>query len=266
MDVIGRRVRPYVSTAVMGATAGIGEHPLVFLDHAIALVRVALLVAIWRAILRSPAAPRQPSAGEVLTYIVLARVLADQLTARTEVLTAIWEGSVASRLLRPMSNFGDYLAEMVGGWALRWATFSVPALLLAPLLGVSLAPASVARGLAFVVSLLLSIAVGTAVDFLFGLVVVRSPENVWSLRMARDSLIPLVSGGMVPLPFFPWSIGDVLAWLPFASMVAAPLRIYTGDGDVFDLLALQAAWAVALWLLTRFIWQRTAARMVSFGG
>lgn len=264
--IVGRRVRPYISTASMGATAGVGEHPVVFLDHAIALLRVVLVVAIWRAILRSDAAPTEPAAGEVLTYVVLARVLGDQLSARTEVLTAVWEGSVASRLLRPVSMFGDYIAEMVGGWALRWVTFSMPVLVIAPLLGVSILPVSVARALLFLVSLALSVAVGTAIDFLFALLAVRAPENIWSLRMARDALSPLVSGAVIPLALFPSAIGDVLAWLPFASTVSAPLQIYTGGDGVTRLLAVQAVWTVVLWVATRLAWQRSAPRMASFGG
>jgi ABC-2 type transport system permease protein len=250
----------------MGATAGIGEHPLVLLDHAIALVRVVVVVAIWRALLESDAAPSEPSPQAVLTYVVLARVLGEQLAARTEVLTAVWEGTVASRLLRPVSTFGDYLAEMVGGWALSWVTFSVPVLVMAPLLSVSIAPASALRAAAFLISLGLSIAVATAVDFLFALVVISAPENMWSLRMARDSLVPLVSGSVIPLSLLPWQLGDLLVWSPFASMVSAPLRIYTGGGEVGHLLALQAGWAAALWMITRVAWRRSAPRMVSFGG
>ena len=266
MHPIGRRARPYFSTATMAATAGIGEHPLVLLDHAIALLRVVLLVSIWRAILQSDAAPAEPAMAAVLTYIVLAQVLAQQLDVRTEVLTAVWEGAVASRLLRPVSTFLDYLAEMAGGWGLRFVTFSIPVLVLTPALGVSLAPANPARGGLFLISLALSVAVGSAVDFLFALVVIRVPDNMWSLRMGREALIPLVSGAMIPLSLMPWSIGNVLTWLPFASMVSAPLRIYTGDGAAFGLLALQAAWAALLWPLTRLAWRRAAPRMVSFGG
>jgi len=226
--------RAYLATVRMAATSGIGEHPLVFLDHAISLLRVVLIVAIWRAVLGAAGA--------------------------TEA------GSVATRLLRPVSMFGDYIAEMAGGWALRWVTFSIPVLGLTPLLRVSVAPASGLRAAAFVLSVMLSITVGVAVDFLFGLLVVRFSENAYALRLARDGMTPLLSGAVIPLPLLPWGLGGVLAWLPLASMVAAPLRIYTGDGDVIALLSRQAGWAVFLWVVTRPAWRRTAVRMVSFGG
>lgn len=260
-----RAIRRYRATASMAATAGIGEHPLVFVDHAIGLLRVVITVAVWRAVLAGDATAAG-SADQVLTYVVLAAVLYDQLDARTTIVTSIWEGTIASRLLRPVSIFGDHMAEMVGGWLLRWVTFSAPALVVAALLGVSPLPASPARAAAFVVSLLLSVAVATAVDFLFGLVVIHMSENLWSLLMARNSITPLLAGAVIPLPLLPWGIGGVLQWLPFASMAAAPLRIYTGDGDVLTLLAVQAGWAAVLWTATRVGWRRSAPRMVSFNG
>ncbi|MEN3272168.1 MAG: viologen exporter family transport system permease protein [Actinomycetota bacterium] len=266
MHTIGRRIRPYLSTASMGATAGIGEHPVVLLDHAIALLRLVLVVVIWRTILRSQAAPEHPSPAALLTYVLLARVLIDQLDVRTGVVEAIWDGRITTRLLRPVSVFGDQLAEMAGGWWLRWVAVSLPALALAPVLGVDLAPASAKRAAAFVVSLALSITVGAAVDFLFALVVIRWPESLWSFWFARDSLSPFVAGAVIPLTLLPWSIGTVLGWLPFAAMVSAPLRIYTGDGDVLALLFSQAAWSVVLWSATRQLWKRAAPSMVSFGG
>jgi ABC-type uncharacterized transport system permease subunit len=261
--IIGRRIRPYLATASMGATANIGEHPVVLLDHAIALLRLALVIFIWKAILRGD---DSVDGAAVLTYLLLARVLLDQLDIRTPVLGAIWDGTIATRLIRPTSVFGDHLAEMLGGWWVRWVAFSIPALALAPVLGVDLAPASTRRAAAFAVSLGLSVAVGAAVDFLYALLVVRWPETYWSLWFARQSLSPLVAGAVVPLTVLPWSVGTVLGWLPFASMVSAPLRIYTGDGDVVTLLAGQAAWALLLWSLLRRVWKRAAARMVSFGG
>lgn len=258
--------RRYLATASMGATAAMGEHPLVFADHAIALVRVVIIVAIWRAVLRASGTTAAGSAEAVLTYVILAQVLAEQLDPRTRIFDAIWDGSVATRLLRPVSMFGDYIAEMAGGWILRWATFSVPVLALSPLFGVSLAPASAERAALFVLSAALSVTVGVALDFIFALLVVRFSENSWSLQIAREGTSPLLSGALIPLPLLPWGLGEVLGVLPLASMVAAPLRIYTGDGTVATLLGLQCFWAVALWWIARAAWRRGATRMVSLGG
>lgn len=266
MSTSVRKLRAYRATVGMGATAGIGEHPLVLLDHAIGFVRVVLLLSVWRAVLGEHEVAGGLTGASVLTYVLVAQLFAEQLDARSTVLDAIWEGSVATRLLRPVSVFGDYVAEMIGSWLLRIVTFALPLLAAAPLLGVRVAPASPGRGLAFVFSLVLSVAVGVAVDFLFGILLLRFTQSMWAIRFARDSFTPLLGGAFIPLSLLPWRIGDVLQWSPFASMASAPLRIYVGNGAVLGLLGLQLAWAVALWVFTRRQWRRAAPRMVSLGG
>ena len=37
----------------------------------------------------------------------------------------------------------------------------------------------------------------------------------------------LMSGALLPLAYYPWGLGEVFAWLPFAAMAWAPLAIYT---------------------------------------
>jgi ABC-2 type transport system permease protein len=258
-------LRAYRASATMGATAGIGEHPLVLLDHAIAFLRVVLLLSVWRAVIgRGEVGGLTESS--VLTYVVISQAFAAQLDARSTLLDTMWEGTVAVRLLRPVPVFGDFIAEMVGTWSLRFLTFSLPLLGAAPLLGVAVLPASFAHGLAFVVSLVLSAAVGVAVDFLFGILILRLDQSMWAIRFARDGFTPLLSGAFIPLSLLPWGLGDILQWSPFASMAAAPLRIYVGNGPVLRLLAVQAVWAVALWAFTSRRWRRAAPRMVSVGG
>jgi ABC-2 type transport system permease protein len=260
-----RAVRAYAATAGMGASAGVGEHPVVLLDHGIGLLRMVLLLFVWRAVMGTREVGGLDESS-VLTYVLLANVFAEQLDARTTVLESIWNGSVATRLLRPMSVFGDHVAEMVGSWLLRALVFTIPVLLASPLLGISVAPASAARGAAFLLSIVLSVAVGVATDFLFGVLIVRFVQSMWAIRFARDSFTPLLGGAVIPLALLPWHIGAVFEWLPFASMAAAPLRIYVGNGPVLRLLAVQLAWAVVLWVVVRDRWRRAAPRMVSVGG
>ena len=54
----------------------------------------------------------------------------------------------------------------------------------------------------------------------------------------------MLSGAVIPLALLPWGLGDVLEWLPFASLAWAPLSIYTGIGDAPRLIALQVFWAL----------------------
>ena len=96
----------------------------------------------------------------------------------------------------------------------------------------------------------------------------------WTLRNGAAMLIlifaqNLLSGVYAPLWFFPdWFI-TLSGFLPFQATLSVPLSIYIGRiplSDAGGQLAIQAGWAVALTLFTRFLWRRAARRVISQGG
>jgi ABC-2 type transport system permease protein len=266
MSSVGGSLPRYVANARMSASSGIGENLLVVADHLLRLLRVALLIGVWRVVYESPDVVGGMSLAQVLTYTVVSEAFAVELNPRTDIDVAVWGGNVTTRLLRPLSVFGDFASEAAGRWFLWFFTLSVPLLLGASMFGVGTAPESVTTGVLFVVSLALAVIVGLAVDFLFATVLVHFEQSLFAVRALRAGVTGLVSGAVIPLPLLPWGIGTVLSWFPFASMASAPLRIYVGHGSPGELLLGQAAWAAALWLLVRVVWRRSVARMVSYGG
>jgi len=258
--------RRYGATASLAAALGLGENGLVVFGYLLRLLRVVLLLSLWRSLFAGRGEVGGLALTEVLTYTLLSAAFAAQIDARTNLDEAIWNGTVISRLLRPVPLFGDFLAEMGGRWAFGLITFTAPLFVFAPLLGVSVAPRSPAAGGLFVISLLLAIAVGTALDFLFGSLIVWVDQSLWAVQYARAGMIVVLSGALIPLPLFPWGIGTVLSWLPFASMASAPLLIYVGGGGALPLLAGQAGWAVFLWWAATRVWNLSLPRMVSYGG
>ena len=95
---------------------------------------------------------------------------------------------------------------------------------------------------------------------------VRFDLSMWLLGSFRAAVGTLLSGALLPLALLPWGLGQVLEWLPFAATASAPLRIVTGTGEPLPLLALQGAWALALWPLVGWLWRVNRERVVSHGG
>ncbi len=204
--------------------------------------------------------------GSVLTYTLIAEVFGEQLACRTGLDEAIWEGSIASRFLRPMGTVGQFAAETVGRWWFSFFAFSIPLLLCSPLLGVNPLPASAAAAGWFVPSLALAISIGMALEFIFAALMISLEVGIWVMEGLRTAISMLLSGALLPLALLPWGIGAVFGWLPFASMASAPLRIYTGTGSPVLLIAVQAAWTILLWWLARAVWAANRERLVGYGG
>jgi ABC-2 type transport system permease protein len=259
-------LRGYRKTAAMAAISTIGESRLFLLDYALRGLRVLVLLAIWRTVLPHHGTVNGLSLSAVLTYTLIAEVFAEQLLSRTEATSDLWSGGVTGRMVQPTGLFGHYAAVMAGGWLVGLALFSLPLLALAPLLGVDPRPAGPSAGLLFALSLALAVVLGLAIEFCFVGLTVAFALNPWIVSRVRDAIALVLSGAVLPLALLPWGLGDVFAWLPFASMASAPLQIYIGAGQPARLLAVQATWCLMLWPLTLWLWRANREKVVGYGG
>lgn len=261
-----KQLKKYWKTAAMAASSYVGDSPLFLFDYLLRLLRVLVLLALWRTILAGRGAVAGMALDTVLTYTLVAEAFAAQLAPRTSFDTALWEGSIVGRMLQPLGIFSQFSAELAGRWLFEFGVFSLPLLLLAPLLGVRPLPATPGAAMLFVLSLALAISVGLAIEFVFGglLVLLRLP--FWAVSQVRSAVTTLLSGAIVPLALLPAGVGALFAWLPFAAMASAPLQIYTGVGTPALLLATQAGWSIVLWPLAHWLWRAGRERMVAYGG
>jgi ABC-2 type transport system permease protein len=258
-------VRPYWKTAEL-AFADHWESPLLLVDYLLRILRVVLLLSLWRLVLGGRGEISGLTLAAVLTYTLVAEVFAEQLDVTTRIEDTMWEGTLTGRFLQPLRLVGNFAAELAGNWAVTFLTFSVPLLLLSPVLGVNALPASMGDGALFVVSLGLAITLGLAVDFIFCGIAGAIGQNIWIVKYVRNGLSTLLSGALLPLQLLPWGLGDLFMWLPFASMAAAPLRIFTGTGEPIMLLSLQVVWCALMWPLANWIWTANRERLAFHGG
>ena len=79
----------------------------------------------------------------------------------------------------------------------------------------------------------------------------------------------LFGGALIPLWFFPAELRAIADWLPFQSMLFAPIAIYLGQltgGDTVRAIALQLLWVLALYIAVRAVWRHAMRRVVLQGG
>src|SRR5688500_5439462 len=148
--------RRYAKTAGASAATEAGENQLVWFKYLLRLLRVALLVAVWRAVYAGKGEVDGLVLAQVLTYTVIAEAFQAQLDARVNVDWSLHEGTIAMHLLRPVGTFFDYAAEMVGTWIWDLVRFSLPLMVIVPLLGVDPRPANLGVALLFVPSLVMA--------------------------------------------------------------------------------------------------------------
>ena len=188
-----------------------------------------------------------------------------------DIFEAVSTGNIAYELCRPMGLYSQWFLKASANRMARAALRCVPVLVFASILpapyGIILPP-DAGTALLFVFSLFL--ALGVIVAFTMVIYIITfytiSPTGV---RMAAVSAADLLSGSLLPLPFFPDGFRQAVELLPFASMQNVPLRVYSGDlsGQAAAwAIGLQLFWFAALLVLGMWMMRRALHRVVVQGG
>ena len=133
--------------------------------------------------------------------------------------------------------------------------------------GISL-PASVPGLLLSVLALLLGLLCVSALENITMAFTMRTldPRGVQAML---NLLMMTLSGNILPLTLFPDSWQKIITLLPYAQLLDAPIRLYTGDTPVNGaarILLIQGAWIAVLTALGMWLWDRHERRIVLQGG
>lgn len=229
-----------------------------------------ILVALYRALYADK--PQAMPIESVTTYVWLQQAFFRMLLASdADLLDKIRTGAIAYDLCRPLDLYGYYYARIMAqkllGSLLRAAPMLVFAALLPTGWGICL-PVSPA---AFLVS---------AAGLMLGLLCMCALENVTmgctmrtldsrGVQAMMNLLMVILSGNLLPLTLFPDAWQKVITLLPYAQLLDAPIRLYTGEWTLAQaprVLALQAVWTAAIICLGLLLWRQNQKRLCIQGG
>ncbi len=172
----------------------------------------------------------------------------------TEIINSISDGNIAYELCRPCS--------LIHIWICQSFAVCLPA----PY-GLRLPPSFTAAGL-FVISGIL----GFLNVIAFGMIIYISTFftiSAQGIRIFAMSIVELLGGSVIPIPFLPDGLRQVVELLPFASMQNAPFRIYGGDIagiEAIQVILLQLFWLVVMVLIGKAWINKALKRVVVQGG
>ena len=234
------------------------------------LVYVSAYVFLWRGIYGGEEELGGFSPADMTAFLAIGWIFRSFYfnNIDREVAAEVREGRIGTQLLRPVSYPVSKLVAAFGESAFRLVGFTLPiALAVGILFGVP-GPAGPAAALGSAVSVLLAFLVMTGLNFLLSLAAFPL-KSIEGLIYAKHMALQLLSGLLLPLSFFPPVAARILEALPFAAVSQVPVLIYLGrthGSGMGAALALQAAWAAALWGLSALLWRRAVRRLTVQGG
>ena len=229
-----------------------------------------ILVALYRALYTGK--PQAMPLSHVTTYVWLQQAFFRMLLASDpELLDKIRFGGIAYDLCRPLHLYGFYYARIMAQKLMGSLLRAIPMLIFAALLpegwGITM-PASAPALLLTFFALQLGLCCVCAAENITMAFTMRTldPRGIQAML---NLLMMILSGNILPLTLYPDSWQRIITLLPYAQMLDAPIRLYTGEyalAEAPKVLLLQAGWTALLVFLGQLLWNRNQRRLVIQGG
>jgi ABC-2 type transport system permease protein len=193
-----------------------------------------------------------------------------------EITEMVRSGNVSYERLRPLDTYFFWYARALAWISARMVpraamTFAFVALLV-PLVGLGqwglTLPPSPRAGALFVAAMVMAVLLSGAILMLINLLVVVLISDRGPSLLATQ-IVTLLSGVLVPLPFFPGWMRTFLFLQPCAGLADIPFRIYSGNlaGSLALAGLLQmVVWVGALIAIGRRLMERVMSRLEVQGG
>ncbi|MBQ9299706.1 MAG: ABC-2 family transporter protein [Clostridia bacterium] len=229
-----------------------------------------ILVSLYRALYAGK--PQTTPIEAVVGYVWLQQAFFRMLLASdAELLDKIRTGGIAYDLCRPLNLYGYYYARIMAQKLMGSLLRAAPMLGFACLLPRGMAlppPVSLPAFLVFLVCLALGLLCVCALENITMAFTMRTLDSR-GVQAMLNLLMMTFSGNILPLTLFPDSWQKVITALPYAQLLDAPIRIYTGQYALAEaprVLLVQGIWTLALAGSGVLLWRHNQKRLTVQGG
>ena len=188
-----------------------------------------------------------------------------------EIFEIIRNGNIAYELIRPKKLYFMWFAKIIGQRLAMVTLRCLPVLAIAFFLphpyklGL---PISILGFILFLISMIVGTVLMTAIVTLYPVLMLKT-LNEKGIAQIFSALADLLSGLIVPIPFFPKFLQVISNYLPFRYVSDLPFRIYTGNIGIQEGLigiGIQIVWIFIVILVGYTLTNKSLKRVVVQGG
>jgi ABC-2 type transport system permease protein len=234
------------------------------------LAYIVILYFLWKSIYGSSQMLNGMTFNQVFVYMTVTSSIFVLFKTWLEwrVSRDIISGAITTQLTKPLDHQLMMLFDTFGRTLNNALVVTIPSLLV--LFGIFRASITVGWNvLFFCLSLPMACLLSLVIDYIVGLSSFYT-ESLWGISTTKEIIVLVLSGGLVPLSFFPEAIRNVLRYLPFQAIYHTPASILTGPSlslvDYTSMLGIQAVWAVALLVISRLFFAQAVKAVTINGG
>ncbi|MCQ2514047.1 MAG: ABC-2 family transporter protein [Ruminococcus sp.] len=183
----------------------------------------------------------------------------------------IRDGSIAMRLIKPISYNATFLFQELGNKAMTICILIVPMVVGVEIVRFNFTGAvqfNILYFLLYLVSCVLAYLINFFFNICFGFIAFVI-KYLWGANLMKNCIVGFLSGQTIPLAFMPEVLEKVFLILPFASLNYTPVMIYIGmynGTTLLYFLGLQVFWALFFWGLSKLLWSVSVKYLAVQGG
>ena len=212
--------------------------------------------------------------AQTITYLWLNQALlalVNQFTRDQELFKMVREGTISYELARPKNLYFMWYFKVLGQQLANVTLRFFPLILVTAFLpapyGLGL-PASLSSFIVFLLSLTIGSLLVTALTVLYPIITLTTMSEKGIVNI-MITIADILSGVVVPIPFFPIFLQKISKLLPFQYISDLPFRIYVGNIPVETCLPgimIQTIWLILLILVGHSLMKKNLKRVVVQGG
>lgn len=266
-----KRVDRYLAVLVIGFKQQLAYKKDYFISLGFRIFASFIMIAVWTAVYLNS---NVTSIGgftlpQMYIYFFLINAIAIvsfNVPISENIQDDIQNGTITTALVKPVAYTSQVFLNSLGNNLFAGLAVTLPFIILISFIGhfvftlQAVAFFLIEMALAFIISTFIFFLVGTMAIYL---------TNIWGIIAVTDSLYMLLGGGIVPLNLLPsWARG-IFAVLPMQLSLYTPAATLLGivsTGQIIQSLLVGAAWAVPLFILSAFVWNRVRGKITSVGG
>ena len=233
-----------------------------------------IYIMVYMAFYESGNATLPMELPQLITYLWLNQSLMSLVNLfykDKELFMLVKKGDIAYELVRPKNMYFMWyfkvIAQRLAMVLLRLIPFIIFLLILPAPYKISL-PATLSHFILFMISMIAGTLLMTSLIVLYPIITMKTlnEKGVVGIIVA---IADLLSGLVVPIPFFPKVLQIISKYLPFQYVSDLPFRIYVGNINLIDGiygLLIQLIWTIVLIIIGYLIMHKSLKRVIVQGG
>lgn len=211
---------------------------------------------------------------QVVTYLWLNQALlalVNQFSRDQELFKLIREGGISYELARPKNLYFMWYFKIIGQRLANVTLRFFPLLVVTSILPYPFhmgGPASILHFLSFIVSLGLGTLLVTALAVFYPIITLITMNEKGIVNLII-TIADILSGIVVPIPFFPKFLQIISSFLPFQYISDLPFRLYVGNISLADGvfgMCIQFIWIIIFIILGNILMRKNIKRVTVQGG